>query len=87
MLAMAISLNNETLHGILMALAFSTLGIAMLIIGHKLFHAIDLGKKMTGIDFKEQLQKGNIAAAIYEGLVEASFLLALAYIIGKVVSA
>jgi hypothetical protein len=39
-----------------------------------------------GIDFKEQIQKGNMAAALYEGLVEAAFLLGLAYIIGQVVS-
>jgi uncharacterized membrane protein YjfL (UPF0719 family) len=65
---------------------FGALGIVMLIIGHKIFHAIDLGKKLTGIDFREQIQKGNMAAALYEGLVEAAFLLGLAYIIGQVVS-
>jgi hypothetical protein len=58
----------------------------MLIIGHKLFHAIDVGRKLTGINFREQIEKGNIAAAVYEGLVEAAFLLGLAYIIGQVVS-
>ncbi len=70
----------------LISLAFGALGVALLILGHKLFHAIDLGKKLTGIDFKEQIQKGNVAAALYEGLVEAAFLLGLAYIIGQVVS-
>jgi hypothetical protein len=79
--------NPETVHAALSALAFCLMGIAMLIIGHKLFHAIDLGKKLTGIDFKEQLVRGNVAAALYEGMVEAAFLLGLAYIIGRVVSA
>jgi hypothetical protein len=70
----------------MISIGFGVLGIALLIIGHKLFHAIDLGKRLTGIDFKEQIQKGNMAAALYEGLVEAAFLLGLAYIIGQVVS-
>jgi uncharacterized integral membrane protein len=87
MLAIALSLNTESLHAALSAVGFSTLGILLLIVGHKLFHAIDLGKKLTGIDFKEQICKGNIAAAIYEGMVEAAFLLGLAFIIGRVVSA
>ena len=70
-----------------MSVAFGALGIALLIVGHKFFHAIDLGKRMTGIDFKAQIQQGNMAAALYEGLVEAAFLAGLAYIIGRVVSA
>jgi hypothetical protein len=70
----------------LISIAFGALGIALLVIGHKLFHAIDLGRKLTGVDFKEQIQKGNIAAALYEGVVEAAFLLGLAYIIGQVVA-
>jgi hypothetical protein len=84
---LAITFNPEIIHGAISALAFGVLGIALLIIGHKLFHAIDLGKKLTGIDFKEQISKGNIAAALYEGMVEAAFLLGLAFIIGRVVSA
>jgi uncharacterized membrane protein YjfL (UPF0719 family) len=73
-------------HLALLSIGFGAVGIALLIIGHKIFHAIDLGKRMTGIDFKEQIQKGNMAAAVYEGLVEAAFLLGIAYIIGQVVS-
>jgi len=86
MLPLAIMLNTEILRNALVSTAFGILGIALLIVGHKLFHAIDLGKKLTGIDFKEQIQKGNVAAALYEGMVEAAFLLGLAYIIGRVVS-
>jgi uncharacterized membrane protein YjfL (UPF0719 family) len=70
----------------LVSLAFGALGVALLILGHKLFHVIDLGKKLTRIDFKQQIEKGNLAAALYEGLIEAAFLLGLAYIIGQVVS-
>jgi hypothetical protein len=79
-------LAHDVLNNALISIGFGVLGIALLIIGHKLFHAIDLGKKLTGVDFKEQIQKGNTAAALYEGLVEAAFLLGLAYIIGQVVS-
>jgi uncharacterized membrane protein YjfL (UPF0719 family) len=78
--------SGEVFNNVLISVGFGALGIALLIIGHKLFHAIDLGRKLTGIDFKEQIQKGNMAAAVYEGLVEAAFLLGLAYIIGQVVS-
>ena len=35
--------NNEVVHGGLMSLAFGAMGIALLILGHKLFHAIDFG--------------------------------------------
>jgi hypothetical protein len=87
MIPLAISINVEGLHAALSATGFCALGILLLIVGHMLFHAIDLGKKLTGIDFKDQLIKGNLAAAIYGGLVEAAFLLGLAYIIGKIVAA
>jgi uncharacterized membrane protein YjfL (UPF0719 family) len=70
----------------LLSLAFGILGIALLILGHKLFHLIDMGKKLTRIDFKAQIEKGNMAAALYEGLIEAAFLLGLAYIIGHAIS-
>jgi uncharacterized membrane protein YjfL (UPF0719 family) len=86
-LSLAIAFNPEIIHGAFSALAFGLLGIALLIIGHKLFHAIDLGRKLTRIDFKEQITRGNVAAALYEGMIEAAFLLGLAYIIGRVVSA
>jgi hypothetical protein len=75
-----------TYQNAMISAGFGALGIMMLIIGHKLFHAIDVGRKLTGINFREQIEKGNIAAAVYEGLVEAAFLLGLAYIIGQVVS-
>lgn len=78
-------LKSDIFDNALISLAFGAIGIALLIIGHKLFHAIDLGKKMTGIDFKEQIKAGNMAAALYEGLVEAAFLVGLAYIVGQVV--
>lgn len=70
----------------LLSIGFGCLGILLLVVGHKLFHMLDLGKKLTRIEFKEQIQKGNVAAALYEGLVEAAFLLGLAYIVGQVVS-
>lgn len=70
----------------LQSIGFGCIGIVMLIVGHKLFHAIDVGRKLTGIDFKDQIQKGNSAAALYEGLVEAAFLLGLAYIVGQAIS-
>lgn len=85
-LAVSLMHDNTLLDNALISLGFGAMGIALLILGHKLFHAIDLGKRLTGIDFKEQIQKGNMAAALYEGLVEAAFLLGLAYIIGQVVS-
>jgi len=85
-LAVSLMQSNTILNNGLISVGFGALGIALLILGHKLFHAIDLGKRLTGIDFKEQIQKGNMAAALYEGLVEAAFLLGLAYIIGQVVS-
>ena len=85
-LAASMMQNNALFQNALVSLAFGALGIALLIVGHKLFHAIDLGRRLTGIDFKDQIQKGNMAAALYEGLVEAAFLLGLAYIIGQVVS-
>jgi uncharacterized membrane protein YjfL (UPF0719 family) len=77
---------NDVFNNAMISLGFGALGILLLIVGHKLFHAIDLGKKLTGVDFREQIQKGNMAAAVYEGLVEAAFLVGLAYIIGQVVS-
>ncbi len=87
MCAIAIAFNADILRGASLSAAYGALGIAMLIIGHKLFHAIDLGKKLTRMDFKDQIQKGNLAAAVYEGMIEAAFLLGLAYIVGRVVSA
>jgi hypothetical protein len=80
------SLGGGIFNNALISAAFGVLGIAFLIVGHKLFHAIDLGKRLTGIDFKEQIQKNNMAAAVYEGMVEAAFLIGLAYIIGQVVA-
>jgi uncharacterized membrane protein YjfL (UPF0719 family) len=77
---------DEMSSNALLSLAFGILGIALLILGHKLFHVIDLGKKLTRIDFKAQIEKGNTAAALYEGLIEAAFLLGLAYIIGQAIS-
>ena len=74
-LAVSLTHDNTLLDNALISLGFGAMGIALLILGHKLFHAIDLGKRLTGIDFKEQIQKGNMAAALYEGLVEAAFLL------------
>lgn len=68
------------------SMVFGTIGIALLFVGHKLFHSIGRGAKMNGIDFKEQIQKGNVASALYEGLVEAAFLLGIAFIIGRVVA-
>jgi uncharacterized membrane protein YjfL (UPF0719 family) len=70
----------------LLSVGFGLLGIVLLVLGHKLFHAIDLGKKLTRMDFKEQIKNGNNAAALYEGLVEAAFLLGLAYIVGQAIS-
>jgi uncharacterized membrane protein YjfL (UPF0719 family) len=81
-----LAVNTDILAKPLLSIGFGVIGIAMLVIGHKLFHAIDMGRKLTGIDFKEQIKTGNIAAAIYEGLVEAAFLLGLAYIVRQVVS-
>ena len=80
------SLSGGIFNNALISAAFGILGIAFLVVGHKLFHAIDLGKRLTGIDFKEQIQKNNMAAAVYEGMVEAAFLIGLAYIIGQVVA-
>jgi uncharacterized membrane protein YjfL (UPF0719 family) len=70
----------------LISIGFGFIGILLLVLGHKLFHAIDMGRKLTGVDFREQIKNGNTAAALYEGLVEAAFLLGLAYIVGQVVS-
>jgi uncharacterized membrane protein YjfL (UPF0719 family) len=80
------AMTNNIFANVGLSIAFGVLGIAMLIVGHKLFHAIDLGKRLTGYDFKEQIQKGNMAAAVYEGLVEAAFLAGLAYIIGQAIA-
>jgi hypothetical protein len=33
----------------LLSVGFGLLGIVLLVLGHKLFHAIDLGKKLTRI--------------------------------------
>jgi hypothetical protein len=77
---------DEISNNALLSLAFGILGIALLILGHKLFHLIDMGKKLTRIDFKAQIEKGNMAATLYEGLIEAAFLLGLAYIIGHAIS-
>jgi uncharacterized membrane protein YjfL (UPF0719 family) len=85
MFAIAMLIGN-VFNNALISVAFGALGIALLVIGHKLFHAIDLGRKLTGIDFKEQIKNGNVAAALYEGVVEAAFLIGLAYIIGQVVA-
>jgi uncharacterized membrane protein YjfL (UPF0719 family) len=81
-----LAVNTDLLAKPLLSIGFGVIGIAMLIIGHKIFHAIDMGKKLTGMDFKEQIKAGNMAAAVYEGLVEAAFLIGLAYIVGQVVS-
>jgi len=70
----------------LLSIGFGLLGIVLLVVGHKLFHVIDLGKKLTRMDFKEQIKNGNHAAALYEGLVEAAFLLGLAYTVGQAIS-
>jgi hypothetical protein len=86
MLTLANILTGNIFNNAMISIAFAILGIAFLIIGHKLFHALDLGRRLTGIDFREQIQKNNMAAAVYEGLVEAAFLLGLAYIIGQVVA-
>jgi uncharacterized membrane protein YjfL (UPF0719 family) len=80
-----LAINTNVITSPLWSIGFGMIGIAMLIIGHKIFHAIDMGKKLTGMDFKEQIKAGNMAAAVYEGLVEAAFLLGLAYIVGQVV--
>jgi uncharacterized membrane protein YjfL (UPF0719 family) len=80
-----LAINTNVITSPLWSIGFGMIGIAMLIIGHKIFHAIDMGKKLTGMDFKEQIKNGNMAAAVYEGLVEAAFLLGLAYIVGQVV--
>ena len=85
-LAASMMQSNAAIQNAMISIGFGALGIALLVVGHKLFHAIDVGKRLTGIDFKDQIQKGNMAAAVYEGLVEAAFLLGLAYIIGQVVS-
>jgi uncharacterized membrane protein YjfL (UPF0719 family) len=84
---LAMMFDIKLFHAALISAGFGALGMALLLIGHKLFHAIDLGKKLTRVNFKEQIQNGNIAAALYEGMVEAAFLLGLAYIVGRVVSA
>ena len=76
----------EVFHGSFVSILFGVVGVALLIGGHKLFHAFELGKRMTGVDFQAEIIKGNIAAAIYEGAVELGFLLGLAYIIGQVVA-
>jgi hypothetical protein len=86
LLAVSLMHGNAIIDNAVISLGFGALGIALLILGHKLFHALDVGKRLTGIDFKDQIQKGNMAAALYEGLVEAAFLLGLAYIVGQVVS-
>jgi uncharacterized membrane protein YjfL (UPF0719 family) len=70
----------------LLSIGFGCLGILLLVVGHKLFHMLDLGKKLTRVDFKEQIKSGNTAAALYEGLVEAAFLVGLAYIVGQAIS-
>jgi uncharacterized membrane protein YjfL (UPF0719 family) len=80
------SFNKDIFDKVLLSVGFGCIGIILLVAGHKLFHMLDLGRKLTRIDFKEQIQKGNTAAALYEGLVEAAFLLGLAYIVGQVVS-
>ena len=85
-LAASMMQSNAAIQNAMISIGFGALGIALLVVGHKLFHAIDVGKRLTGIDFNDQIQKGNMAAAVYEGLVEAAFLLGLAYIIGQVVS-
>lgn len=80
-----LAINTDILAKPMLSIGFGIIGIAMLIVGHKIFHAIDMGKKLTGMDFKEQIKAGNMAAAVYEGLVEAAFLLGLAYIVEQVV--
>jgi uncharacterized membrane protein YjfL (UPF0719 family) len=81
-----LAIASDTLSAVLKSAGFGLLGIAFLVGGHKLFHMIDVGKKLTGVDFKEQIKQGNVAAALYEGLVEAAFLAGLAYIIGQAIS-
>ena len=76
---------TDVFHNAMISIGFGLLGICLLVGGHRLFHAVDMGKKLTGIDFKEQIKNGNIAAALYEGLVEAAFLFGLAYIIGQAI--
>ena len=76
---------TDVFNNAMISLGFGLLGICLMIGGHKLFHAVDMGRKLTGIDFREQIKNGNIAAALYEGLVEAAFLLGLAYIIGQAI--
>ncbi len=87
MLPLAIKIDTEMLHLALSSVGFGILGMVLLLLGHKVFHTMDLGRKLSRAHFKEQIQSGNIAAALYVGLVEAAFIVGLAYIIGKVVSA
>lgn len=55
---------------------YGGLGILLCSFGYKLFDIIE-----TKVDFAEQINKGNMAAAV----VVASFLLGICYIIGRTV--
>lgn len=63
-------------HSLGTSAAFGMMGIAMSVIGYKLFDWIE-----TKVDFAEEIRKGNTAAAI----VIAGFLVGICFIIGKTV--
>lgn len=58
------------------AAAFGALGILLSSFGYKLFDIIE-----TKVDFAEEINKGNMAAAV----VVAAFLIGICYIIGRAI--